>query len=155
VSYLEIYNEHINDLIDKKNTNLEIQENKTKGIQVVDLSEHDCFSEEQALELFFRGEENRKFGDTEVNQESSRSHAVFRLALESRNKAKKDLTWLSYLNLIDLAGSEGVSKTNATGARKKSHILTFFFIFSLKSINLSLKNLITNKIPIFLIYNDK
>lgn len=46
VSYLEIYNEQINDLIDKKNVNLEIQENKVKGIQVPDLSEHECQSEE-------------------------------------------------------------------------------------------------------------
>jgi hypothetical protein len=52
---------------------------------------------------------------------------VFRLALESRNKGKKELSWISYLNLIDLAGSEGVSKTNATGARKK---LPFYNLLS-------------------------
>ena len=117
-SYLEIYNECINDLLGTGKS-LDLQDVKGKGIQVQGLEEYLVISQREALELFNRGEENRKTGKTEVNDHSSRSHAIFRINLEIRTKGRVSDGTTATLNLIDLAGSEGINKTNATGARKK------------------------------------
>lgn len=65
------------------------------------------------------GETNRKFGETAINEESSRSHTVFRVQFEIRPKERPDKVYFSFLNLIDLAGSEGVARAKTEGARKK------------------------------------
>ena len=65
------------------------------------------------------GESFRKTGETSLNEQSSRSHTIFRVAMEVRNKSRPDKITCSSLNLIDLAGSEGVSKTKTEGLRKK------------------------------------
>ena len=65
------------------------------------------------------GESCRKVGETSLNEQSSRSHTVFRIVMEVRNKSRPDKITCSTLNLIDLAGSEGVSKTKTEGLRKK------------------------------------
>lgn len=65
------------------------------------------------------GESFRKFGETSLNEQSSRSHTVFRIAIEIRNKSRPDKIICSTLNLIDLAGSEGVSRSKTEGLRKK------------------------------------
>ena len=66
-----------------------------------------------------KGESARKMGKTALNENSSRSHTIFRITLESKEKLRTDKVRYSTLNLIDLAGSEGVSRANTEGIRKK------------------------------------
>ena len=65
------------------------------------------------------GESARRIGETLLNEQSSRSHTIFRITVESKGKTQGDKILFSTLNLVDLAGSEGVSRTKAEGLRKK------------------------------------
>ncbi|XP_077369748.1 centromere-associated protein E isoform X3 [Festucalex cinctus] len=128
VSYMEIYNETVTDLlVDKwKRKPLEVRETINKTIYVADLTEELVTSSAQVLAWIRKGEKNRHYGKTEMNQRSSRSHTVFRMILESRERS--DLASgenadgaiiVSHLNLVDLAGSERASQTGAEGTRLK------------------------------------
>lgn len=120
VSYLEIYNEVINDLLDPAGQNLRIRED-AQGTFVEGIKEEVVLSPAHALSLIAAGEEHRHVGSNNFNLLSSRSHTIFTLTVESsprgENKGEEDVT-LSQLNLIDLAGSES-SKTETTGLRRK------------------------------------
>lgn len=78
VSYIEIYNEKIYDLLDKTNTDLKIQE-KTRGECSVSSNEFIVSSEESIMDLLLRGNKERKTAGTKMNERSSRSHTLFRL----------------------------------------------------------------------------
>ncbi|XP_010268983.1 PREDICTED: kinesin-like protein KIN-7C, mitochondrial [Nelumbo nucifera] len=120
VSYLEIYNEVINDLLDPTGQNLRIRED-AQGTYVEGIKEEVVLSPAHALSLIASGEEHRHVGSNNFNLLSSRSHTIFTLTIESsphgENQGEEDVT-LSQLNLIDLAGSES-SKTETTGLRRK------------------------------------
>ncbi|XP_059631794.1 kinesin-like protein KIN-7E, chloroplastic [Cornus florida] len=119
VSYLEIYNEVINDLLDPTGQNLRIRED-AQGTYVEGIKEEVVLSPAHALSLIASGEEHRHVGSTNFNLLSSRSHTIFTLTIESSpcgENQGEDVT-LSQLNLIDLAGSES-SKTETTGLRRK------------------------------------
>ncbi|PIA47468.1 hypothetical protein AQUCO_01400251v1 [Aquilegia coerulea] len=120
VSYLEIYNEVINDLLDPIGQNLRIRED-AQGTYVEGIKEEVVLSPAHALSLIASGEEHRHVGSNNFNLLSSRSHTIFTLTIESsprgENQGEEDVT-LSQLNLIDLAGSES-SKTETTGLRRK------------------------------------
>ncbi|XP_031473876.1 kinesin-like protein KIN-7E, chloroplastic isoform X1 [Nymphaea colorata] len=120
VSYLEIYNEVINDLLDPTAQNLKIRED-SQGTYVEGIKEEVVLSPAHALSLIASGEEHRHVGSNNFNLLSSRSHTIFSLSIESsprgENLGEEDVT-LSQLNLIDLAGSES-SKTETTGLRRK------------------------------------
>ncbi|KAF2291373.1 hypothetical protein GH714_023375 [Hevea brasiliensis] len=120
VSYLEIYNEVINDLLDPTGQNLRIRED-VQGTYVEGIKEEVVLSPAHALSLIASGEEHRHVGSNNFNLLSSRSHTIFTLTIESsprgENEGEEDVT-LSQLNLIDLAGSES-SKTETTGLRRK------------------------------------
>lgn len=79
VSYLELYNECINDLIVPANKNLEIRESITQGIYVNRLSVNDVNTAEEALDLMIKGDDARIMAETKMNESSSRSHTVFRV----------------------------------------------------------------------------
>jgi centromeric protein E len=122
VSYLEIYNENIMDLLQPSNENLKIHEDLTRGIFVGNLREECVCSVEQALYLLEQGEIRRHFGATGMNDKSSRSHTIFRLSVESRERLldenqNQGAVRVSTLNLVDLAGSERVYHTQAEGVR--------------------------------------
>ncbi|XP_077094163.1 centromere-associated protein E [Siphateles boraxobius] len=128
VSYMEIYNETVTDLLcdSWKRRPLEIREGNYKNVYVADLTEEMVTSPEQALSWITKGEKNRHYGKTKMNQRSSRSHTIFRMILESRDRS--DLASgenadgaiiVSHLNLVDLAGAERASQTGAEGARLK------------------------------------
>ena len=122
VSYLEIYNEIINDLLDSNNHNLRIREDKTTGIFVEGLKEELVVSAEQVMAILSMGEASRKYGATSFNETSSRSHTIFRMVIESRDRtdtSKGAAVWRSVLSLIDLAGSEKVGRSTSTGQRAK------------------------------------
>jgi kinesin family protein 5 len=114
VSMLEIYMEKINDLIEEKRVNLNIREDKVKGIYVEDLSEHYVSSEEEVYDLIKRGSSNRAVGKTNMNEHSSRSHLIFIMTIHQTN-VKTLISKTGKLYLVDLAGSEKISKTGATG----------------------------------------
>ncbi|GAV71948.1 Kinesin domain-containing protein [Cephalotus follicularis] len=120
VSYLEIYNEVINDLLDPTGQNLRIRED-AQGTYVEGIKEEVVLSPAHALSLIASGEAHRHVGSNNFNLLSSRSHTIFTLTIESsprgENQGEEDVT-LSQLNLIDLAGSES-SKTETTGLRRK------------------------------------
>ncbi|KAG8090006.1 hypothetical protein GUJ93_ZPchr0011g27024 [Zizania palustris] len=122
VSYMEIYNEEINDLLTLGSQKLPIHESLERGVYVAGLREEIVNSAEQVLELLELGEANRHFGETNMNVRSSRSHTIFRMVIESSAKNQMDsgdAIRVSVLNLVDLAGSERIAKTGAGGVRLK------------------------------------
>ena len=91
---------------------------------------------ESLLRVLFSGEKNRAVAATRMNERSSRSHTIFRITIESREKSEEDsenkmassnsslssddgTVRISTLNLVDLAGSESVKHTGSTGKRQK------------------------------------
>ncbi|GFS44131.1 P-loop containing nucleoside triphosphate hydrolases superfamily protein [Actinidia rufa] len=86
VSYMEIYNEEINDLFAVENQKLQIHESLERGVFVAGLREEIVNSAEQVLKLIQSGEVNRHFGETNMNVRSSRSHTIFRMVIESKGK---------------------------------------------------------------------
>eukprot|EP01135_Chromosphaera_perkinsii_P012320 Nk52_evm12s2635 gene=Nk52_evmTU12s2635 len=146
VSYLEIYNESIKDLLNPEKENLKIHENVDKGVFVGDLTEEIIVNQQQIMGLMEKGEANRSIGCTNMNEHSSRSHTVFRLVIESREISRDGeenesparnsngtssgshrnsyggddiAVKVSILNLVDLAGSERARQTGAEGKRLK------------------------------------
>ncbi|KAK7344962.1 hypothetical protein VNO77_15265 [Canavalia gladiata] len=131
MSYMEIYNEEINDLLAPEHRKLQIHENLERGIYVAGLREEIVASPDQVLDLMEFGESHRHIGETNMNLHSSRSHTIFRMIIESRDRSEDeesgrscDAVRVSVLNLVDLAGSERAAKTGAEGVRLKegSHI---------------------------------
>ncbi|XP_016079111.1 PREDICTED: centromere-associated protein E isoform X1 [Miniopterus natalensis] len=124
VSYMEIYNETITDLLcdTRKMKPLIIREDFNRNVYVSDLTEEVIYTSEMALKWIRKGEKNRHYGITKMNQRSSRSHTIFRMILESREKGEPSCEGsvkVSHLNLVDLAGSERAAQTGAEGVRLK------------------------------------
>ncbi|VEN41537.1 unnamed protein product [Callosobruchus maculatus] len=117
VTYLEIYNEDIRDLLSEDPTKkLKVQEKPGVGVYVKDLLGFTVNSLEAVDEIITKGNKNRSTGSTKLNDTSSRSHAIFTVLIESKNKVTNKTTF-GKLNLVDLAGSERANKTQATGDR--------------------------------------
>ena len=116
VGYCEIYLEKIRDLLYPEKSNLKISEDKARGVYIVDLSEEYVANELEVYALMKVGHKNREVGATNMNEGSSRSHAIFMLTVIQNNT--HDLSAKSgKLYLVDLAGSEKVGKTGAEGKR--------------------------------------
>ncbi|XP_030605258.1 kinesin-like protein KIF13A isoform X1 [Archocentrus centrarchus] len=124
VSYMEIYNEKVRDLLDPKGSrqSLKVREHKVFGPYVDGLSQLAVTNFEDIEVLMSEGNKSRTVAATNMNEESSRSHAVFSIIvtqtlydLQSGNSGEK----VSKMSLVDLAGSERVSKTGAAGERLK------------------------------------
>ena len=118
-SYLQIYNEYINDLLIPERKNLNIREDKKRGIYIDNLSEWVVRSSSDIYTLLEKGTENRATSSTGMNEISSRSHAIFIITVEQMTSVKENdnySTKISKLNLVDLAGSE---RTKVTGAKGK------------------------------------
>ncbi|XP_032664688.1 kinesin-related protein 4 [Odontomachus brunneus] len=119
VSYLEIYNEKVNDLLSKE-TDLKVHED-VNGQVFVKCKEEVTNSPENILSLMSKGNKNRRIGETNMNERSSRSHTIFRITIESReaDSGSNGAIQVSQLNMVDLAGSERARQTGATGERFK------------------------------------
>ncbi|KAE8703149.1 Kinesin-related protein 11 [Hibiscus syriacus] len=118
VSYIEIYNEVINDLLDPTGQNLRVRED-AQGTYIEGIKEEVVLSPGHVLSFIAAGEEHRHVGSNNFNLFSSRSHTIFTLMIESSARGDEyDGVVFSQLNLIDLAGSES-SKTDTTGIRRK------------------------------------
>ncbi|XP_020273285.1 kinesin-like protein KIN-12F isoform X2 [Asparagus officinalis] len=122
-SFLEIYNEHITDLLHPSSTNLPLREDIRKGVYVENLTEFEVETVNDILRLLFQGAANRKVAATNMNRESSRSHSVFTCVIESRWE-KDSTTNLRFarLNLVDLAGSERQKTSGVEGERLKEAV---------------------------------
>ncbi|XP_070574657.1 kinesin-like protein KIF15 [Ptychodera flava] len=119
-SFLEIYNEQIYDLLDTASPGLHLREDIRKGVFVDGLIEQTVSSSNDAYQVLSAGWINRRVASTSMNRESSRSHAVFTLTIESKEKkAGVSNIRVSQLSLVDLAGSERQKDTNTHGARLK------------------------------------
>ncbi|XP_048366841.1 kinesin-like protein KIF9 [Sphaerodactylus townsendi] len=119
VSYLEIHNEIIVDLLSSAphapDPPLSIVEGP-RGVSVKGLTVHSCPSEEVALNFLFEGDTNRSVGQHELNSNSSRSHCIFTIYIECHSRMTSDATYVtSKINLVDLAGSERLAKTKSEG----------------------------------------
>ncbi|XP_051913806.1 kinesin-like protein KIF3B [Hippocampus zosterae] len=121
-SYLEIYQEEIRDLLSKdQSRRLELRERPDTGVYVKDLSSFVTKSVREIENVMNVGNQNRSVGSTNMNEHSSRSHAIFvitvecsELGLDGENHIR-----VGKLNLVDLAGSERQTKTGAQGERLK------------------------------------
>ncbi|KAM8914955.1 kinesin-like protein KIF6 isoform 3-T3 [Spinachia spinachia] len=122
ISYLEIYNEMGYDLLDSRHeaSRLEdlpkvlIMEDPDQNIHLRNLSLQQSANEEEALNLLFLGDTNRMIAETPMNQASTRSHCIFTVHVCRREPGSATLR-RSKLHLVDLAGSDRVSKTGLTG----------------------------------------
>lgn len=122
VSYLEIYNDRLFDLLEPSNDGHMAVVNDAKGnVHIKGLSIHTAPSEEVALNLLFLGNTNRVVGPHALNRSSSRSHCVFTVYIESRMRVDCGSASVhnSRLNLLDLAGSERLKKTGSGGVTLK------------------------------------
>ena len=113
-SMLEIYNEKIQDLLDTKKQNLQVKEDKTKGIFVADATEVYVNSSEEMKKIMVLGQSNRSVASTRMNERSSRSHSIFLIVITQRDLTT-DSSKTSKLYFVDLAGSEKIAKTNVVG----------------------------------------
>lgn len=119
-SYLEIYQEQINDLLDQNPRNLQLREDMKKGVYVEGLIEESVANVMETYELLNIGAQNRHVSSTGMNKESSRSHSVFTLIIESKTNTDGLVNFrTSRFHLIDLAGSERQKATDCAGDRLK------------------------------------
>uniref|UniRef100_A0A0A9Y1C5 Kinesin-like protein n=2 Tax=Lygus hesperus TaxID=30085 RepID=A0A0A9Y1C5_LYGHE len=122
-SYLEIYQEEIRDLLDTNpKKRYELRESVDSGVYVKDLQSFVCKSVGEIEKLMATGNQNRTIGATNMNEHSSRSHAIFMVTIEmsdTSNQEIKNQVRVGKLNLVDLAGSERQTKTGSTGTRLK------------------------------------
>lgn len=121
VSYVEIYNEQIRDLLIPKENSayLELRDDPIKGVTLAGANEITVESVEEVMNLLIQGNRQRTTEATNANQTSSRSHAVFQINLSITPKTKNIATEkiVSKLSLIDLAGSERGTVTENRGIR--------------------------------------
>lgn len=121
VSYVEIYNEIIRDLLvaNSKETYLELRDDPIKGVAIAGVTEMKAEDTKQVMNLLLQGNKRRTTESTNINQTSSRSHAVFQIIVTSQDRTKNtDMELLcGKLSLIDLAGSERGSVTENRGVR--------------------------------------
>ncbi|XP_071381285.1 kinesin-like protein KIF3A isoform X1 [Centroberyx affinis] len=122
VSYLEIYNEEVRDLLGKDQMQrLEVKERPDVGVYIKDLSGYVVNNADDMDRIMTLGHKNRSVGATNMNEHSSRSHAIFTITIECSEKGVdgNQHVRMGKLHLVDLAGSERQGKTGATGQRLK------------------------------------
>lgn len=131
VSYLEVYKEHIKDLLASKVEPIRLFENSKTGLVIRGLKEEVVTSPEQVFSLLAEGEARRHVGATHLNQHSSRSHVIVRLWIESKSRKRGGTSSsssssgvrVSSLSLVDLAGSESVRLTGSTERQSEGHYI--------------------------------
>ncbi|CAM4804717.1 unnamed protein product [Rotaria magnacalcarata] len=143
-SYLEIYKDDIIDLLDVNDKVLDVRDDAAGNTIVIGASEHTCHSIDDVVNLLKKGSAVRHTGATQMNDESSRSHAIFTLYIEQRLRdpnSNSTMVQASYdglvkplkstfeesylsakLHFVDLAGSERVARTHNTGERFQESI---------------------------------
>jgi kinesin family protein 18/19 len=119
LSYLEVYNENIRDLLSPSSPPLDLREDPIKGVCVAGITECATSSAKEIMRLLVRGNMNRTVEPTSKNETSSRSHAVLQIVVEQQRRSAEIASAIKVgkLCLIDLAGSERATVTDNRGAR--------------------------------------
>ena len=119
-SYLELYNEQFNDLLNPDSTNLQLRNSPQSGTFVENLLQVDCEGVQDAMMVFAEGTRNRKVGSHNLNKDSSRSHCMMTLYLDRRDGAAPG----GQITFVDLAGSERLLESQSHGhaAKETGHI---------------------------------
>jgi kinesin family protein 18/19 len=121
LSYLEIYNETIRDLLvpGGSKQGLQLREDSSQNISVAGLSTHQPKNVQQVMNMILMGNSNRTMSPTEANATSSRSHAVLQINVlqKPRTAGISEDHLMATLSIIDLAGSERASVTKNRGER--------------------------------------
>ncbi|KAI5298571.1 kinesin-like protein Klp5, partial [Ascosphaera atra] len=119
LSYLEIYNETIRDLLVPNTGNLKLREDANQAVSVAGLSTHHPQSVQEVMDMIMRGNQCRTISPTDANATSSRSHAVLQISVaqKDRNAPVNEPLTMATLSIIDLAGSERASSTKNRGER--------------------------------------
>ncbi|XP_045779375.1 kinesin-like protein Klp61F [Maniola jurtina] len=125
VSYLELYNEELFDLLSgsEDNSKLRIYEDVTrKGANIVNgLEEITVYNKNEVYKIMAQGQERKRVASTLMNAQSSRSHTVFTIVVHMKENSPEgeELVKIGKLNLVDLAGSENISKAGSDNPAKK------------------------------------
>ncbi|XP_051926680.1 kinesin-like protein KIF19 isoform X1 [Hippocampus zosterae] len=121
MSYLEIYNEMIRDLLNPSSGFLDLREDAKGEIQVAGITEVSTINAQEIMELLMKGNKQRTQEPTAANQTSSRSHAVLLVAVKQQSRCRDVLQEVRFARLfmIDLAGSERAAQTQNRGQRLK------------------------------------
>ncbi|KAI9226752.1 MAG: P-loop containing nucleoside triphosphate hydrolase protein, partial [Piptocephalis tieghemiana] len=126
LSFLEVYNEAIRDLLVGEGTRapgpgLALREDVKKGVTVAGLSQHFPQNAEEVMRMLVVGNRNRTMSPTEANAVSSRSHAVLQVNVRRRSRtASINQDWnVATMSIIDLAGSERAAATQNRGERRR------------------------------------
>ncbi|XP_006100075.1 kinesin-like protein KIF27 isoform X1 [Myotis lucifugus] len=133
VSYIEVYKEELRDLLELETSvkDLHIREDEKGNTVIVGAKECQVESADEVMSLLEMGNAARRTSTTQMNEHSSRSHAIFTISIcqaEKNTEAAKDGSWssrqhiVSKFHFVDLAGSERVTKTGNTGERFKESI---------------------------------
>ncbi|XP_014821915.1 PREDICTED: kinesin-like protein KIF16B isoform X5 [Calidris pugnax] len=165
VSYLEIYNERVRDLLRRKSSktnNLRIREHPKEGPYVEDLSKHLVQNYADVEELMDAGNINRTTAATGMNDVSSRSHAIFTINFtQAKFDSEMPCETVSKIHLVDLAGSERADATGATGVRlkeggniNKSLVTLGNVISALADLSQDATNPLSKKKQVFVPYRD-
>ncbi|NXP34698.1 KI16B protein, partial [Leiothrix lutea] len=165
VSYLEIYNERVRDLLRRKSSktnNLRIREHPKEGPYVEDLSKHLVQNYADVEELMDAGNINRTTAATGMNDVSSRSHAIFTINFtQAKFDSEMPCETVSKIHLVDLAGSERADATGATGVRlkeggniNKSLVTLGNVISALADLSQDTTNPLAKKKQVFVPYRD-
>ncbi|NWY05280.1 KI16B protein, partial [Nothoprocta ornata] len=165
VSYLEIYNERVRDLLRRKSSktnNLRIREHPKEGPYVEDLSKHLVQNYTDVEELMDAGNINRTTAATGMNDVSSRSHAIFTINFtQAKFDSEMPCETVSKIHLVDLAGSERADATGATGVRlkeggniNKSLVTLGNVISALADLSQDATNPLAKKKQVFVPYRD-
>ncbi|XP_036605155.1 kinesin-like protein KIF16B isoform X2 [Trichosurus vulpecula] len=165
VSYLEIYNERVRDLLRRKSSktyNLRVREHPKEGPYVEDLSKHLVQNYSDVEELMEAGNINRTTAATGMNDVSSRSHAIFTINFtQAKFDSEMPCETVSKIHLVDLAGSERADATGATGVRlkeggniNKSLVTLGNVISALADLSQDAANPLVKKKQVFVPYRD-
>uniref|UniRef100_A0A8C9D731 Kinesin family member 27 n=1 Tax=Panthera leo TaxID=9689 RepID=A0A8C9D731_PANLE len=133
VSYIEVYKEDLRDLLELETSmkDLHIREDEKGNTVIVGAKECHVENADEVMSLLEMGNAARHTGTTQMNEHSSRSHAIFTISIcqvEKNTEAAEDGSWYSHRHIVskfhfvDLAGSERVTKTGNTGERFKESI---------------------------------
>ncbi|XP_053978257.1 kinesin-like protein KIF14 isoform X1 [Hylaeus volcanicus] len=165
ISYFEIYNEKIHDLLTNVNNGvkrapLKVREHPVFGPYIVDLSQH-CVQNYKDLQTWLKvGNSQRVTAATGMNEKSSRSHSIFSIILTQAqqsiqvNEEPTDASRRSKINLVDLAGSERLSQTCASGDRLKEGVSINKSLLTLGKVIASLAENMNNRKRGFVPYRE-
>lgn len=120
ITYVEIYNEKIIDLLSDKDSSLSLREDIEKGVFIENVKEVVVNSYSEAYEIIGQGLKRRHVGETGMNEQSSRSHSVFTIHYQTYEKRAECSSFkTAKFNFVDLAGSERQKLTKSVGDRLK------------------------------------